>query len=463
MGWRDDPIVSATKAPKWAKDPVRAPNDPIETPEPGLLDADNRDMTPGRAASALHGAANFSSFGLSDEIGGAAQTPVGLGKQLLRSLGLMDEEERVSDAISTPGAKIKGRVGNKVRGDWTELPKEVADSGRMPDKTVGEIYREERDGLRAYDKKALDANPLSYLGGGVGSLLANPTGVARIPMAATRLGRAMQGAKQGFKFGAAYGAGSSEADLTKGEVGDFAGDVEDSAALSAPLGSAGQLLMGRYADKKAKAAADALAQKQKAAEKALNSARGALGAETSAGFRTLEQAERAVADPLVAPEVRAQAEAFLKSELAQQLRNQVLANAAERGQGQLARIADARDGMAKAAANAAPDAVNAATTDYLNASTVKQDVLPRALNYIQRWLPQKASQAAGGGEVGQVAGALVGAQLGNPGTSIANMLRNPRFRYKTAGAAGALANAGTQLTPVEAQAIMEWLRSKKKD
>jgi hypothetical protein len=76
----------------------------------------------------------------------------------------------------------------------------------------------------------------------------------------------------------------------------------------------------------------------------------------------------------------------------------------------------------------------------------KNQVAPRLKKYGTRlaasYLGQQGAEAAGGGTQGQVAGSLLGwgagAALGDPGTSLANMLKSPEFRKGAAdvGAAG---------------------------
>lgn len=98
-----------------------------------------------------------------------------------------------------------------------------------------DAYRRGRDADRSLSKEGFEVNPKSSMAGMAAAVVptlfasgANPN-LARI-------------AAQGATEGAVMGAGNSEADLTRGEIGDFAGDIGKSAALTTGLGMGGELV-----------------------------------------------------------------------------------------------------------------------------------------------------------------------------------------------------------------------------
>jgi hypothetical protein len=100
-------------------------------------------------------------------------------------------------------------------------------------------YAKNRDEVRAANARAQEANPGAYLageiggavalpfgaagvaarGGSVGRGLARATGLAPEAAATTLPGRIAQGAGQGARAGATFGLGTSNADLTEGDIG----------------------------------------------------------------------------------------------------------------------------------------------------------------------------------------------------------------------------------------------------
>lgn len=81
-------------------------------------------------------------------------------------------------------------------------------------------YKQARDEARANDQAAEEAHPVVYGAGELGGGLAT----ALVPGGAAARG-ALAGVKGAALAGAAYGAGSSEADLTEGDVGGLARDT----------------------------------------------------------------------------------------------------------------------------------------------------------------------------------------------------------------------------------------------
>ena len=180
---------------------------------------------PGAGEAALRGAAQSASFGLIDEF----------------------------------------TAGVGAAGDFAQ-----AKLGQRGDISLGDAYRTRRDVIRKADATAAEAQPLAYGGGALAGGVASVVGggallqAARaraIPAAtgpifktaAQRVGAAAAG-------GGVAGAGASEADLTRGKVGEFAGDVAKGAAVGGvlqagvdkavgPLSRAAQAGLGRASDK----------------------------------------------------------------------------------------------------------------------------------------------------------------------------------------------------------------------
>ena len=98
-----------------------------------------------------------------------------------------------------------------------------------------EDYRKERSTERVKNQQAEADNPGSYIlgniGGGVATSFIPGAGFLNAGKGASLLKQAGAAAKGG----ALYAAGASNADLTKGEVGEFASDVGTGAALGAGL------------------------------------------------------------------------------------------------------------------------------------------------------------------------------------------------------------------------------------
>lgn len=156
---------------------------------------DSEDDGIGKLESGLRGVAQGASFGTSDELTGAGEATL---KTLLGP-------EKFEDLLDN--------------------------------------YRKHRDEARVSNKAAEEANPASYLTGevaggiGTGILTGGAGAVAGLGEAGLLAGAgrlALQGAAQG----AATGLGSSEADLTKGDIAGAAKDTAIGGALGAGLGVA---------------------------------------------------------------------------------------------------------------------------------------------------------------------------------------------------------------------------------
>jgi hypothetical protein len=175
---------------------------------------------------------------------------------------------------------------------------------------VVEVYRTLREKFQAENEEARAANPIPYGVGEVGGVLAtsgvNPVSVVRaggrsLLSLGTReaytaaAGRALlkQGAKGagvGAGYGAATAAGSSDADLTQGQYGEFFTDVLEGAESGAKVGAvaggllgAGSSAQGQRTARAAKDAATAKAVEEfDAATASLPERRAAVKAENAA-------------------------------------------------------------------------------------------------------------------------------------------------------------------------------------
>lgn len=314
-----------------------------------------------------------------------------------------------------------------------------------------ERYLLEREAADRELSEARRARPVLTGASEVVGGLAIPLPGATALRGAAAAGRVGEAARRAAVIGAGVGAVSGLGRTRAETPPQAAKDI----AAEAVVGAAGGVAMGagaaRVAAAKTKAAADALELVRKKAEQAMRSARSALGGETSAGFRTLEQLERAVADSSVDPAVRQEALNFLTSPEGVALRNQVLESATRRGGGQVSRIEAAEQAFSEAAQKAAPSEVRAATSAYL-AEGLRPEVVPRVMRYLTRLAPIAigsgvASTVGGtpGAIAGGILGGVVGVSMGAPGTAIANMLKSPRFRYAVGDkAASALESAAAR-------------------
>lgn len=91
-------------------------------------------------------------------------------------------------------------------------------------------YRENRDAIRNEQKKDMAVNPASTIAGNIGGSFFSPISKIQALGTSSKLANAV---KTGAMQGAAFAAGSSDSDLTKGEVKKFASDT----ALGAGIGA----------------------------------------------------------------------------------------------------------------------------------------------------------------------------------------------------------------------------------
>lgn len=300
--------------------------------------------------------------------------------------------------------------------------------------TLAESYRSHRDATRAGNAAAEAAHSTAYHGGEFGGALATMfvPGAGEVT-AARGLGVATA---KGAAMGAFQGLGSSEADLTRGDVAGAAKDTGIGAlvggaagAVGHGLGKAVEWVGDRAAAGIRGAEADAGALEWANAQKAYRAARSAVGGEAAAGLNAVDQAEKIVANQSghYTPALVSEAGAWLATPEVAALRQRAAGNVLEAGQNRLpGSLATAEAVFRQAQQRLTPQAVEAGAADRL-ADPIGRQILPRVKNYAARAIPPIIG-AAVGGPVGAALGFGAGAVMGNPGTSLANALKSPAVR-----------------------------------
>lgn len=163
------------------------------------------------------------------------------------SLGFGDE---AAAAIDTVASKIPGVRSFAQMFQDASLPR--VDN---PDLS----YSERRDAYRKKNKAAQEEHPYAYgageLAGGIATSPLLPGGAAATGVKMGAKAAALAAAKAGATAGAIQGLGSSEADLTKGDVAGALRDTRNSALAGAAFGGALGYLGGRLVEKAEKNAA----------------------------------------------------------------------------------------------------------------------------------------------------------------------------------------------------------------
>jgi len=397
-----------------------------------------------------------------------AETPTGPAQFTREGQRVLSEEERqqrnaLGDAgfkqhmlgglTSLMGGTTGGGFADEALGAYRAGPGGVAKylAGKLNPMAAqsGNAYRRERDAVRRdVDQAIKDYGPRA---GGVpvlpvlGSFLS--AGPVPTSPAAVVAG--------GGLVSTLSAAGQSNAELGSPE---FSEDVEDatktglflSAASGAATGALGPLSR-RIASEEQAARGALVDAKMATLEKAKNAARGALGGETSAGFRTLEHARTVLANPQdYLPEVVTKAKAFMDSAEAQALLQRTAMAAIDRGHGQAGRIASAQQGFADASARAVP-AVAQSLADETMAG-LGSDFAGR----LWRSVGQRGALTVGGGLAGGLASEALGgdwktgtglgglAGWATPGTlqMFRNVAKNPAYQAKALEMAGGALGAG---------------------
>lgn len=192
------------------------PTDPLLRAIRTRREAPPREQTSQGAAALLHGAQG-GSFGLSDELTGAAVAALDAGQGLRTMPG----------ALGLLGAGLS-RVRNAFDPEGAVAPQPPM-----------EAYRAGRDSAREDLDQTAEDHPVTALGATVAGSLLNPIR-APLPRGTTAMGRIASAGGQGALQGAAQGLGVSRADLTRGDFIGAARDTGGGAALGGALGVAGQ-------------------------------------------------------------------------------------------------------------------------------------------------------------------------------------------------------------------------------
>lgn len=319
----------------------------------------------------------------------------------------------------------------------------------------GETYRRGRDAARAEDDAAKAAHPIAYGASEVGGTLAVP-----FPGAGGLKGgaRAVAYGAQGAALGGASALGHSKADLTTGDpaAADAATrDIEGGAAIGAPAAMVGGAISDKLGSLAAGARASRAAANDKALEAAFNSARGALGGETSSAARTLEVLEKAASDPSLPEDVSRQAAELLAGPDGAALKAQVVRSSLGRFPDQLGRIQSARDAMTDAAAKWTPEEVQRLTESDLAPSAALKAIGSRLKTLGERYAPVAVGGALGG-PGGAAAGALVGGMAGRPTTIVGNMMKAAPVVYNAARVGEPLVRGATKAGIEYAGATEPW-------
>lgn len=96
---------------------------------------------------------------------------------------------------------------------------------------IVKAYRENRDAARDEQKLDYETNPKSYIAGNIAGSIISPA--SKIALGGGS--KLAQAVKTGAAQGAVFGAGTSDSDLTKGEVGKFTGDTMMGAGIGGAI------------------------------------------------------------------------------------------------------------------------------------------------------------------------------------------------------------------------------------
>lgn len=239
--------------------------------------------------------------------------------------------------------------------------------------------------------------------------------------AAARIGA---GTAAGTGIGAAtaatHGKDVGEGSLW-GALGGFGGSV---------LGEGVQKIASFFGGKKSAAVADALAKGADDKADAIASAIGSKGGLTQKQHRQLQNMQDLL--EFGSPEEQAEIKAFLASPEAAELRRKILTNSFEGAQGGMTALKGADEALD--AARAIDETAFANETPW---QTAKRAVVPRLEKLAVRGLSGAAGAVAG--PQAAAAATLAAGQLGQPGTIVNNMVKDPNVRRHAFGALESLA------------------------
>lgn len=247
-------------------------------------------------------------------------------------------------------------------------------------------YRQARFENRQIDKAAREDHPIAYWGGlGAGILGTAPLFKgAQGGSLASRVGTT---ALSGFAQGGVFGAGNSEADVTRGQLGPLLKDVGTYAGTGGLL-AGGTGLLGEGLGALARSAGGrrvalrASVEAQKALEEAekIKSLGGIVGGITQKGSRYLENFQRWADNPSIPQELRDSMRGFLGSEEGRALTSSVLGNQLEEAPKVLGQRSAAIENLAQAQAEA-PAAAQKAADATLSPAEAWNQIQMRAMRY----------------------------------------------------------------------------------
>lgn len=300
-------------------------------------------------------------------------------------------------------------------------------------------YRQQRDAYRDATERARATNEGAFRVGQVGGLGASLLIPVPGSTATSLAGRVGSGAL----VGAASGLGSSEADLTKGEVGDAAADTGLGAlvgggvgAVAHGLGKAVDAIRGRAAAGSRLASADEAAAEYGKRYAAQKSAQGAFGGEAAAVQNRVGHWREvaANAEGHFTPAEVAQAQKMLASPEADAAIRRAGVNSMKEGGNRMSGSLQSAENAYDAARAAMDPAAIEAGAEAGLANPIRRELAPRAWTLGHRLLPvllTGAGAAVGGPEgavIGGGLGAVVALTQGRPGIIIRNAIRSPGVR-----------------------------------
>lgn len=346
---------------------------------------------------------------------------------------------------------MEGPINGLIAGAKMAADVPAKDKPRSWDDIVG-AYVKERDRIEREQAGNLKDFPRAPM---VGAMMAG--GVGSAP---TTAGRLVLGGLEG----GTYAAGSSKADLTKGEVAPFLRDTAIGTGLGVGAAGLGELaqIPGRALARRAGAISDAthaaeLAAETDARQGAVASATGRVGGLTAAGMKAWDRLEDAMFNNAATEENKRWAQDFINSEEGRALYNQVLAHYAEDAPKMMGRItaAQAERQIAEAANN--PEAIQQAASAAAEAKLGDTSgVTSRLAELARRNVPAMVGGAVAG-PPGAAAGTLYSGMSGKQGTILSNMLKSPSAFIPLTKAAGVGIGAGSAMSHA-APPLAEWSR-----